>query len=100
MTELRSYGPTTESTKYSEFPLQAWEPKVQLPYKTEPGCIPRKIEVERRKRSYTAQNIVALLTERGTGIRVQGLQKPLQFSLLEKYYCIPRNSKILDQSIK
>ena len=75
MTELRSYGPTTESTKYSEFPLQAWEPKVQLPYKTEPGCIPRKIEVERRKRSYTAQNIVALLTERGMGIWVQGLYK-------------------------
>lgn len=29
------------------YPLKAWEPKVQLPFKTEPGTVPRKIEVER-----------------------------------------------------
>ena len=27
--------------------MKAWEPKVQLPFKAEPGQVPRKIEIER-----------------------------------------------------
>ena len=34
-------------TLLQDFPAMSWEPKVQLPYKAEPGQVPRKIEIER-----------------------------------------------------
>lgn len=41
------YGPTTELTTKTDFPAQAWQPKVQTPYYIPPGQTPRKIEIER-----------------------------------------------------
>ncbi|KAF6028266.1 DNAH1 [Bugula neritina] len=63
--KVDKHGKTTKSTDISDFPLQAYEPKVQLPFYTEPGQCPRKIEIERRKRHYQSQNLEALLAERG-----------------------------------
>ena len=33
----------------------AWSPKVQVPYQVVSGCVPRKLEIERRKRQYNRQ---------------------------------------------
>ncbi len=33
----------------------AWSPKVQVPYRVVSGCVPRKLEIERRKRQYNRQ---------------------------------------------
>lgn len=46
-------------------PRRAYEPKVQTPYIVRDGQVPRKIEVERRKREYAAQDLTALLQEGG-----------------------------------
>jgi dynein heavy chain len=48
-----------------EFDNPALEPKVQAPFRTRPGEIPRRIQIERRKRLYSAQRIEDLLEERG-----------------------------------
>ncbi|XP_055077981.1 dynein axonemal heavy chain 1 [Periophthalmus magnuspinnatus] len=40
-------------------------PKVQLPYETVPGKIPRKLEIERRRREYSQLKIEHLLEENG-----------------------------------
>lgn len=40
-------GPTTQIIKESDFPLQAYKPKVQIPFEVLPGQCPRKIAIER-----------------------------------------------------
>jgi dynein heavy chain len=40
---------------------RALEPKVQLPFETKPGETPRKIEIERKKRLFSTQNIQMLI---------------------------------------
>jgi dynein heavy chain len=40
---------------------RALEPKVQLPFETKPGETPRKIEIERKKRLFSTQNIQILI---------------------------------------
>lgn len=40
-------GPTTQLLTQTDFPLQAYEPKVQVPYRVLPGQCPRKLEIER-----------------------------------------------------
>lgn len=40
-------GATTEVLTQADFPLQAYEPKVQVPFLVLPGQCPRKIEIER-----------------------------------------------------
>lgn len=40
-------GPTTENPTKSDFPVQSYNPKVQVPYQVLPGQCPRSIEVER-----------------------------------------------------
>lgn len=59
------HGPTTAPITVSDFPDKAWEPKVQLPYKTEGAQTPRKIEIERRKRIYSKQDLNQLLEDLG-----------------------------------
>ncbi|XP_066927305.1 dynein axonemal heavy chain 1-like isoform X2 [Clytia hemisphaerica] len=59
------YGPSTAPTAVSEFPNGSWKPKVQLPFRTQPGQMPRKIEVERRKRKFLKQNLEDLLAKEG-----------------------------------
>ncbi|XP_060076356.1 dynein axonemal heavy chain 1-like, partial [Ylistrum balloti] len=59
------YGPSSEITTISDFPRQASEPKVQLPFYTKPGECPRKIEIERRRRLYNTLELQTLLVEEG-----------------------------------
>ncbi|EMP33877.1 Dynein heavy chain 1, axonemal [Chelonia mydas] len=58
-------GPTTEILAKSDFPLQAFKPKVQLPFQGLPGQCPRKIEIERRRRLYLKLDIAQLLANEG-----------------------------------
>ena len=60
-----SHGPTTENTAVSDFPKDGDRPKVQLPFFTPPGHCPRKIEIERRRREYSSQNLPTLLNKEG-----------------------------------
>lgn len=45
--EQQCIGSTTERLTQTDFPLQAYEPKVQVPFLVLPGQCPRKIEIER-----------------------------------------------------
>ena len=45
--EQQRIGSTTELLTQTDFPLQAYEPKVQVPFLMLPGQCPRKIEIER-----------------------------------------------------
>lgn len=45
--EHERIGSTTKLLTQTDFPLQAYEPKVQVPYMVLPGQCPRKIEIER-----------------------------------------------------
>ncbi|CAM5127475.1 unnamed protein product [Eretmochelys imbricata] len=58
-------GPTTEILAKSDYPLQAFKPKVQLPFQGLPGQCPRKIEIERRRRLYLKLDIAQLLANEG-----------------------------------
>ncbi|XP_074169160.1 dynein axonemal heavy chain 1 isoform X1 [Rhinolophus sinicus] len=63
--EQQRIGPTTQSLAQADFPLQAYEPKVQVPFLVLPGQCPRKIEIERRKRLYLSLDIEQLLATEG-----------------------------------
>ncbi|CAM9197863.1 unnamed protein product, partial [Phaeothamnion confervicola] len=52
------------------------EPKVQAPYETRPGEVPRRIQVERKKRLFAKQKLEDLLLERGVD-----LSRPLKSAL-------------------
>lgn len=45
--EKDKYGPTSQQTQTSYFCRGGDKPKVQMPYQTIPGQIPRKLEIER-----------------------------------------------------
>ncbi|XP_076826201.1 dynein axonemal heavy chain 1-like isoform X3 [Clavelina lepadiformis] len=61
----QQFGPTTKLTTKTDFPTQAWQPKVQTPYYVPPGEVPRKIEIERGKRLYSKQRLSSLLQVKG-----------------------------------
>nr|XP_033782541.1 dynein heavy chain 1, axonemal isoform X1 [Geotrypetes seraphini]XP_033782544.1 dynein heavy chain 1, axonemal isoform X1 [Geotrypetes seraphini]XP_033782545.1 dynein heavy chain 1, axonemal isoform X1 [Geotrypetes seraphini]XP_033782546.1 dynein heavy chain 1, axonemal isoform X1 [Geotrypetes seraphini]XP_033782547.1 dynein heavy chain 1, axonemal isoform X1 [Geotrypetes seraphini] len=63
--DAQYFGQTTEVLQKTDFPLQAYEPKVQLPFVVASGNCPRKVEIERRKRHYLSQNINQLLADEG-----------------------------------
>nr|XP_031542333.1 dynein heavy chain 1, axonemal isoform X7 [Vicugna pacos] len=63
--EHQRIGSTTKLLTQTDFPLQAYEPKVQVPYLVLPGQCPRKIEIERRKRLYLSLDIEQLLASEG-----------------------------------
>ncbi|XP_023393798.1 dynein heavy chain 1, axonemal [Pteropus vampyrus] len=63
--ELQCIGSTTQLLTQVDFPLQAYEPKVQVPFLVLPGQCPRKIEIERRKRLYLSLDIEQLLASEG-----------------------------------
>ncbi|XP_045153350.1 dynein axonemal heavy chain 1 [Echinops telfairi] len=63
--EQQRIGATTQRLSQTDFPLQAYEPKVQVPFQVLPGQCPRKIEIERRKRQYMRLDIEKLLAEEG-----------------------------------
>ncbi|KAM4654602.1 LOW QUALITY PROTEIN: dynein axonemal heavy chain 1 [Amazona ochrocephala] len=58
-------GPTTENLTKSDFPVQSYQPKVQIPYRVLPGQCPRSIEIERRRRLYLSFDIAQLLASKG-----------------------------------
>lgn len=45
--EQQSIGATTRLLTQTDFPVQSYEPKVQVPFQVLPGQCPRKIEIER-----------------------------------------------------
>lgn len=63
--DSQQIGLTTEIIKESDFPLQAYKPKVQIPFEVLPGQCPRKIEIERRRRLYLSLDISQLLENEG-----------------------------------
>uniref|UniRef100_A0A8D1UYI8 Dynein axonemal heavy chain 1 n=1 Tax=Sus scrofa TaxID=9823 RepID=A0A8D1UYI8_PIG len=63
--EHQRFGSTTKLLTQTDFPLQAYEPKVQVPFMVLPGQCPRKIEIERRKRLYLSLDIEQLLASEG-----------------------------------
>ncbi|XP_048343305.1 LOW QUALITY PROTEIN: dynein axonemal heavy chain 1 [Sphaerodactylus townsendi] len=63
--DSQQIGPTTEIIKESDFPLQAYKPKVQVPFEVLPGQCPRKVEIERRRRLYLSLDITELLASAG-----------------------------------
>ncbi|CAI7935221.1 Hypothetical predicted protein [Podarcis lilfordi] len=58
-------GPTTEIIKETDFPLQSYKPKVQVPFEVIPGQCPRKIAIERLRRLYLSLDITQLLEMAG-----------------------------------
>ncbi|XP_032448113.1 dynein heavy chain 1, axonemal [Lynx canadensis] len=63
--EQQRFESTTRVLTQTDFPLQAYEPKVQVPFLVLPGQCPRKIEIERRKRLYLSLDIEQLLAHEG-----------------------------------
>jgi len=55
---------STSNAGTAHFDMKSVEPKVQVPYHTIPGQVPRKIEIERKKRVYASQDIEGLLLDR------------------------------------
>lgn len=45
--EQQTIGSTTQLLSQTDFPLQSYEPKVQVPFQVLPGKCPRKVEIER-----------------------------------------------------
>jgi len=58
-------GGLKTSIAKANFDNRSIEPKVQVPFKTKPGETPRKIQIERKKRLYSEQNIELLLAHQG-----------------------------------
>ncbi|XP_008570797.1 PREDICTED: dynein heavy chain 1, axonemal [Galeopterus variegatus] len=63
--EQQCFGLTTQMLTQTDFPLWAYEPKVQVPFQVLPGQCLRKIEIERRKRQYQSLDIEQLLASEG-----------------------------------
>ncbi|CAO2638238.1 Dynein axonemal heavy chain 1 [Lemmus lemmus] len=63
--EQQHIGATTRLLTQTDFPIQAYEPKVQVPFYVLPGQCPRKTEIERRKRQYLSLDIEQLLANEG-----------------------------------
>ncbi|XP_033612844.1 dynein heavy chain 1, axonemal isoform X2 [Fukomys damarensis] len=63
--EQQCIGSSTQLLSQTDFPLQAYEPKVQVPFQVLPGQQPRKVEIERRKRQYLSLDIEQLLARAG-----------------------------------
>ncbi|NWI60614.1 DYH1 protein, partial [Calyptomena viridis] len=61
----QAVGPTTEIFTESDFPVQSFNPKVQIAFQRLPGKCPRKVEIERRRRRYLKFDIAELLASKG-----------------------------------
>ncbi|NXI29959.1 DYH1 protein, partial [Sterrhoptilus dennistouni] len=58
-------GPSTEDLTETDFPVQSFNPKVQMPFRRVPGQNARKVEVERKRRLYLSFDIAELLASKG-----------------------------------
>jgi hypothetical protein len=65
--KIQSYAHAaqTEDTVLDVALTKTDEPKLQVPFKTEPGQPPRQVLLEREKRFYADQDLAALLLEEG-----------------------------------
>ncbi|KAL1781246.1 dynein heavy chain 1, axonemal, partial [Sigmodon hispidus] len=61
--EQQCIGATTQLLTQTDFPMQAYEPKVQVPFYVLPGQCPRKTEIERRKQQYLSLDIVKVMSD-------------------------------------
>ncbi|XP_022600673.1 LOW QUALITY PROTEIN: dynein heavy chain 1, axonemal-like [Seriola dumerili] len=59
------HGPISQLSQNPYFCRRGDTPKVQLPYQTIPGQIPRKLAIERRRREYLKLDFEQLLAEKG-----------------------------------
>ncbi|XP_074517159.1 dynein axonemal heavy chain 1 [Sebastes fasciatus] len=60
-----NHGPTSQQSQPSYFCRVVNTSKVQMPFQTVEGQIPRKLEIERRRRKYLKFDIEQLLAEKG-----------------------------------
>ncbi|XP_042561680.1 dynein axonemal heavy chain 1-like isoform X2 [Clupea harengus] len=63
--DKEKHGPTTQQSLLTDFPSSCYTAKVQLPYQCQHGKLPRKIEIERRRREYLTMDLSELLAEQG-----------------------------------
>lgn len=49
-------------------PLSYLEPKVMVPYDVPPGAVPRRVEVDRKKRLFAAQDVPSLVASEGVDL--------------------------------
>lgn len=66
--EQQSIGATTRLLTQTDFPVQSYEPKVQVPFQVLPGQCPRKIEIER----YAGQLEREACPKEGASARLEG----------------------------
>ena len=66
---------------YDNLPPRALEPKVLLPYEHVRGRVPRKIEMERKRRQYEAQDIERLCQIAGLSLNEIGTREGLTLPL-------------------
>ncbi|XP_058497468.1 dynein axonemal heavy chain 1 [Solea solea] len=64
MVEAVYHGPVSQLTQNPYFCLGGDTPKVQIPYQTIPGQIPRKLAIERRRREFLKLDFEQLLKEK------------------------------------
>ena len=50
-------------------PLAYLEPKVMVPFEVPPGAVPRRVEVDRRKRLFASQDLPSLVAEKGVDLQ-------------------------------
>ncbi|KAM7402690.1 hypothetical protein PAMP_017906 [Pampus punctatissimus] len=65
LVEKDNNGHISQQSQTSYFCRGGDTPKVQMPYQTIPGNIPRKLAIERRRREYLKLDFVQLLAETG-----------------------------------
>ncbi|XP_076603478.1 dynein axonemal heavy chain 1 [Chaetodon auriga] len=65
LVEKDNPGPASQQSKNSYFRRGGDTPKVQMPYQTIPGQIPRKLKIERCRREYLRLNFEQLLADKG-----------------------------------
>ena len=53
--KLASIGATTENTKKSDFGKDSFKPKVQIPFTVPPGNKPRRVQIERDRRTFNIE---------------------------------------------
>ncbi|XP_072239156.1 dynein axonemal heavy chain 1 [Leuresthes tenuis] len=62
---MDNHEPDSQRSKSSYFSLGGDRPKVQMPYKTTHGQLPRKLAIERCRREYLKLDLEQLLAEKG-----------------------------------
>ncbi|GAA6221830.1 dynein heavy chain 1, axonemal-like [Lates japonicus] len=65
LAEKDYHGPISQLSQNSYFCRGGDKPKVQIPYQTIPGQLPRKLAIERRRREYLKLDFEQLLAEKG-----------------------------------